>query len=298
MIVSPNDLIFLLELTRSKSISSAAKKMGLDQSTLSRQLASLEEKVGQSLFSRHRSGLEPSSYVKSLMDTAEKVELLVLGLRGFKLDQGMSPKGEVHISCPSSIADRMLAYHLSRFLKRYPGIKIRLSTSSHNFDLNKLECDLAIRIGKPTRGDTVNLKIVSSPLKFFGARGLVSNLSKVSIEKLPLILLKNEVKLLKDTFNQFDEGQVRVVSNSLATNLVAAERGAGALLIPEVFGFYLKSLDLIEVEGWSNPPVTIFMSSPKVVRRLPHVEAAWNWVKELFSSGPLPMKIVPALRSE
>ena len=281
--LSANDLIFLLELARSKSISSAAKKMGLDQSTLSRQLFSLESKLGRSLFSRHRSGLEPSSYVKSLLETAEKVELLVRGLREFDSCDYIKPQGQVHISCPSSIADRMLAYHLPEFLRANPLISIRLSTSTENYDLSKLECDIAIRVGKPSKGDVVNLRLINSPLKFFGPKSMSRDFQEVKIENLPLLCLKAEVQMVKRIFPQIKQSQIRLVSNRLSSNLIAAENGAGAVLIPEIFGSYLKTLDLIDVKDWPSPLVTIFMSSPKVVRKIPHIEATWNWIKRVFT---------------
>lgn len=224
MIVTANDLIFLLELTRAKSISSAAKKLGADQSTLSRQLSSLETRLGKSLFSRHRSGLEPTAYVKSLLVTAEKIEFLIWGLRKFDGVDDLSPQGEVHISCPSSIADRMIASHISDFLVTHPLVRIRLSTANEDFDINRLECDIAIRVGKPSRGDTVNLRLVNSPLKFFGHKAVARGMSKVKIENLPLLCLREEVPLVKRVFPQIKQSQIRLVSNRLASNLIAAER--------------------------------------------------------------------------
>ena len=281
-----DDLIFLLELTRAQSISSAAKKMGTDQSTISRQLQALEAKVGKNLFSRHRSGLEPTNFVKELLETAEKIELLVSNLRKFESTQNQGPSGEVHISCPSSIADRMLATHIPDFLNKYPMVRIRLSTANKEFDLNRLECDIAILVNKPSRGDTINIRLAHSPLKFFGHKMFTSGSAKAQLTSLPILCMQDEVSLLKKMAPQFDSIQIRLISNRLASNLIAAERGAGVVLLPEVFGLYLRTLNLIEVDSWPKLPVDIYMASPVAVRRLPHVDAAWGWVKSLFKTEP------------
>jgi DNA-binding transcriptional LysR family regulator len=279
-----DDLVFLLELTRAQTISSAAKKMGIDQSTISRQLQALEAKVGKNLFSRHRSGLEPTQLVKELLETAEKIELLVSRVRNFESTENRVPSGEVHISCTSAIADRMLAPHVPDFLNKYPMVRIRLSTTNKDFDLNRLECDIAILVDKPARGETFNLRLTYSPLKFFGHKIFTSDSGKVQLTSLPLLCMQHEVSLLKKMSPQFDSIQIRLISNRLTSNLIAAERGAGVLLLPEVFGLHLRTLNLIEVDSWPNLPAELYMASPKAVRRLPHVDAAWGWVKSVFKT--------------
>jgi DNA-binding transcriptional LysR family regulator len=259
--------------------------MGADQSTLSRQLQSLEIRLGRPLFSRHRLGLEPTSYVKNLLETAEKIEFLILGLRNFDPTHHQEPQGEVHISCPSSIADRMIASHLHDFINKNPLVRIRLSTANREFDLNRFECDIAILLDKPSKADSVNLRLTSSSLKFFGHKMFSSTYAKTQITSLPFVCLPDQVKLLKKIVSDINVDQFRLVSDRLASNIIAAERGAGVILLPEVFGLYLKSLNPIEVEGWPNIPVDIYMASPKAVRNLSHVNAAWLWIKHLFRNG-------------
>jgi len=180
----------------------------------------------------------------------------------------------------------MLASHIPDFLNKYPMVRIRLSTTNKEFDLNRLECDIAILVNKPSRGDTFNIRLSNSPLKFFGHKMFTSGTTKVQLTSLPILCMPDEVSLFKKMAPQLDSIQIRLISNRLASNLIAAERGAGVVLLPEVFGLYLKTLNLIEVDSWPNLPVEIYMASPKAVRKLPHVDAAWGWVKSLFKTEP------------
>lgn len=282
MKINADDLLLLLELYRAQSLSAAAKQLGVEQSTLSRKLSQLEEHLGYPLFSRHRSGLKPSRSVESMILWAEKIEVLVRGANKMNETRDEQIKAEVHVSCPSSIADRMIAPHLPQFLRQFPLIRVRLSTANEIFDLDKLECDIAIKVGKKPKGDSFSLKLIESPLKFFGTPGFVSAKGPARIEDLPLLLLNNEEVILQKISPHLQSHQIRLISNRLATNLIAAERGAGVLLLPEIFGRYLNTLEVIDVENWPSPPVTLYLASPRVVRRQPAVDVTWNWLKSLF----------------
>jgi hypothetical protein len=79
--------------------------------------------------------------------------------------------------------------------------------------------------------------------------------------------------------------QFRLSSDRIATCLKAAERGAGAVLIPEIFGTYLKTLSPLDVKGWTDPYLKIFLAAPRVARSLPRVTVTWDWIISLFKEG-------------
>jgi DNA-binding transcriptional LysR family regulator len=64
-------------------------------------------------------------------------------------DQGRY--GNVHITCPEAIADWILAPAQPQLLAAPPGIAVRITASDALLDLNRLDCDIALRIGnRPT----------------------------------------------------------------------------------------------------------------------------------------------------
>jgi DNA-binding transcriptional LysR family regulator len=285
MSLSAQDLNFLLLLARTKSLSRAARQVGVEQSTLSRQLTALEDRLGQRLFARHRFGLVPSSYVNDLIPWAEKLEIMVrmanhLGKKGEK-----DVEGEVHVFCLSAIADRMIASHAPEFLAQFPRLRLRVTSANDHLNLDQLQFDLAIKIGERPKGDVVSVKIMESPLKFFGSPELLTASGQVPAEDLEIICHEREVEFLRKHLPQLKKHQFRLISDRLATCLKAAERGAGTVVIPEIFGAYLRTLSPLEVQGWEGPSLKIFLASPRVVRKLPSVEVTWNWIISLFREG-------------
>lgn len=282
MSISAPDLALLLLITRSKSISRAARQTGVEQSTLSRQLSSLEDRLGRRLFTRYRYGLEPSSFVNELLPWAEKVERMVQMANHAGEEKKSEVEGEVHVSCVSSIADRMLAIHAPDFLAQHPHLSLRVTSARDSGDIDQLQFDVAIKIGERPKGDVVSVKIMESPLKFFCSPHVSISMSQVRIEDLKIVCHEREIEFLLKRFPQLKKNQFRLSSDRLATCLKAAEEGAGAVLIPEVFGTYLKTLSPLDVKGWSNPHLKIFLAAPRVARNLPRVEVTWDWIISLF----------------
>jgi DNA-binding transcriptional LysR family regulator len=71
--INASDLELLHLLLAAGTLTAAARRLWVEQSTLTRQLLQLEEKLGQSLFSRHRSGLVPTQKAIELKSWADQL---------------------------------------------------------------------------------------------------------------------------------------------------------------------------------------------------------------------------------
>ncbi|MFN7824911.1 MAG: LysR substrate-binding domain-containing protein [Pseudobdellovibrionaceae bacterium] len=200
-------------------------------------------------------------------------------------DQRREVEGEVHISCVSAIADRMLASHAPEFLAQHPRLRLRVTSARDSGDIDPPQFDLAIKIGERPKGDVVSVKIMESPLKFFGSPDLVVSRGQTPIEDLEIVCHEQEIEFIQKRFPQLKRSQFRLSSDRIATCLKAAERGAGVVLIPEIFGTYLKTLSPLDVKGWTDPYLKIFLAAPRVARSLPRVTVTWDWIISLFKEG-------------
>jgi DNA-binding transcriptional LysR family regulator len=72
--LTPTDLHTLLSLTRGGSLAAAGERLGLNASTVFRQLRRIERGLGQVLFERKRSGLAPVELALQLAEHAEQME--------------------------------------------------------------------------------------------------------------------------------------------------------------------------------------------------------------------------------
>src|SRR5258708_14936791 len=69
-----DDMPLFLALFRERNLLGAGRRLGLDASTASRRLASLEEATGARLFDRTRQGLAPTEAAEQMLPPAEEME--------------------------------------------------------------------------------------------------------------------------------------------------------------------------------------------------------------------------------
>lgn len=75
-----NDLRIFLEVARSKTLSSAAKQLGIDDSTVSRRIAQLEYHLGSALLERDYQGIHLTSRGEELLKYVQEMERGALSL--------------------------------------------------------------------------------------------------------------------------------------------------------------------------------------------------------------------------
>jgi LysR family transcriptional regulator, glycine cleavage system transcriptional activator len=130
-------------VARQLNFRAAAEELSLTQSAVSRQIQSLEEEVGASLFHRHTRAVELTSagatLLRSVLPSLERIDAAV---RQIRLTQG---RKTVSVTTFASMASMWLIPRLEAFQRAYPEIDIRVSTSEQLVDLDLSEFDLALR---------------------------------------------------------------------------------------------------------------------------------------------------------
>jgi DNA-binding transcriptional LysR family regulator len=276
------DLELLLVLHGHKTLTAAARALGIEQSTLSRQLAELEDRLGFVLFSRHRAGLFPSPRASSLLPLAEQQALLVRQANLCFLEHEKESLSPVHLTCPDVIADRILAPAYCSLLRTHPTLKLRITSSSDLVDLGQLDAHLAIRIGSPPRGDVVSVRISESPLRIYGHPRYLPRSGRASLRDLPLLHRSETESLDSRLLKRLAPDAISLASNRMTTCLLAAESGAGVVILPKRFGELLENLVEIPVERWPSPVLPIYLGAPRAVREQRSVRLVWDWVRSLF----------------
>jgi DNA-binding transcriptional LysR family regulator len=143
-----DDLRIFTKVAQFRSISQAARSLGMPNSTVSRRLSVLESKLGVSLLRRTtrrvtltEQGLEYFSHCNEPMTLLEDAEQTLT--RGQKI-----PEGKLRISVPVILSQDPFLKFLSGFLKAQPQIQIDLFITNIFLDLVAENIDVAIRFGE------------------------------------------------------------------------------------------------------------------------------------------------------
>lgn len=137
-------------VARRLSFSGAAEELFLTQSAVSRQIRSLEEELGATLFLRGTRHVELTPDGK-LLQTA--VESILDRLDG-TVRQIRSTRGRrvVNVTTFASFASLWLIPRLEAFQRAHPDMDIRVSAHDQLVDLEDSEVDIALRYATPGRG--------------------------------------------------------------------------------------------------------------------------------------------------
>lgn len=176
------------------SLSAASKALGLNQSTLGRQVNALENELGIVLFERVGKGLELTphgvellEYVREMSDAASKFSLSASG-------KSESLDGSVYITATLTMSYYILPKIIAKLKKKHPGITIEIIAKDSFSDLRKREADIAIRHAKPAHNDLIAKKIKSfdaylyaskSYLKIYGSYNILSKYNDAKFVGFP-----------------------------------------------------------------------------------------------------------------
>lgn len=168
-----NQLKAFLETAETGSLSAAARKLGLTQPTLSRQVAAIEQQMGVTLFERvgktmalTPTGLDLLEHARAMGAAAEALRLAATG-------RSEAVGGVVSVSATDAVAAHLLPPLLRQLREQEPGIAIEVISSNAISDLLRREADIAIRHVKPEQPELIARLIREATASFFASEDWV-----------------------------------------------------------------------------------------------------------------------------
>ena len=135
------------------SLTAAAEKLGVSQSSVSRQIAALENDMGVPLFQRHARGLLLTGPGMALREfTREMAGAAVIAESTLK-DAREKVIGDLKVTAPVAFGSTWLAPRLGAFADTYPETRLQIMLDDREYDLLKLEAECAIRLWAATHAD-------------------------------------------------------------------------------------------------------------------------------------------------
>lgn len=171
-----DDLRLFLAFARAGSMQAAAKALGVNQSTVQRRIAELEERVGRRLVERHLGGYRLTALGEEMRPAAEGVEAAVAAFERDLAARDKGVTGTIRLTCGSGVAACLRRTPLiDAFHARRPGLQIELVITDRVLDLSKGEADLALRVmireGGPKDEALVRRKITDVSWSVYASRG-------------------------------------------------------------------------------------------------------------------------------
>ena len=129
------------------SLSAAGRGMGLSQSMVTKHLASLEARLGVSLFHRTTRRLSITDAGRNYLESAERILADYDAANSSVAADRFEPRGMLRLNAPVSFGTRHIAPLLAEFSRRHPKLQVELGLNDRFVDLAEEGWDLAVRIG-------------------------------------------------------------------------------------------------------------------------------------------------------
>lgn len=140
-------LVLFSHINRLGSLTAAAQLLGLSRSSVSKQLAQLEQKVGARLLNRTTRSISLTEVGQGVLQQAQKVELALQTIEHISEGHQSEITGSLNISCSSAQGRVHLMPLITQFLSRYPKVSINVQLEDRFVDMVAENIDISVRIG-------------------------------------------------------------------------------------------------------------------------------------------------------
>lgn len=140
-------LVLFSHINRLGSLSAAAQLLGISRSSVSKQLAALEGKIGSRLFNRTTRKIVLTEVGRQVLQEAYKVELALQTIEHISEDSQSVIAGDLNVTCASAQGRVHLVPLITKFLAHYPKVNVNLQLDDRFVDMVAANLDVSIRIG-------------------------------------------------------------------------------------------------------------------------------------------------------
>lgn len=151
------------------SLSAAARRLGLTQPTLGRQIDRLEQGLRVALFLRASRGLVLTEAGARLLPDAQAMAAAAEAMARSASDVTDPGKGVVRITTSEIVGGAVLPPRLAPLMRAYPNLTLELVATNSAQDLLRRDADIAVRMVRPVQAALVARRIGQVELGLFGA---------------------------------------------------------------------------------------------------------------------------------
>lgn len=278
-------------VAESGSFTHAAARLEISQSAISRQISSLEERLGSSLFHRHARGLILTEQGELLFRTARQVFSELAMVQAEITENLKVTRGALKIASTIGFGTTWLAPRIHKFLNQFPETQLTLRLSDNPVDLSIHESDVAISSSVTEDGGLIYKELLCRPLNIYSSRDyLLKNgvpLKPEDLDHHRLIIFPDKSLLPYDHLNWIlhcgtppgIKREPYLSINNLYGIARAVEAGSGIACLPTYIAKKCNGLIQIlpEVEV---PHVTFYFVYSRQLKDSKRINQLWKFLSE------------------
>lgn len=234
LIMNWDDFRFFLAVHRTGGLLAAARRLGVNHTTVARRLTAMETSLGGPLVERSPRGARLTEAGRALLDHAERIEAEAMAASADVGAMRADISGSVRLATPEAFGAWLVAPNVWRLHAAHPALQLELVPEARRVNLTTREADLAVMLARPSQGRLLARRLADYRLGLYASRtyleahGAVTDLRELSDH--PLVWYIDELLDVPE-LRYFDEvaAGARTVfrSSSIAAQQAAVAAGLG-----------------------------------------------------------------------
>jgi DNA-binding transcriptional LysR family regulator len=139
-------MVVFAEVVTAGSFSAAARRLGVSNASVSREIARLERRLGAQLLRRTTRKMSLTEVGETFFARCQRVMDEIDQAAWSVGESQAEPRGGIRVAAPMSFGQRQLAPRLSAFLGRFPQVRLHVQLTDRLVDLVSERFDVAVRI--------------------------------------------------------------------------------------------------------------------------------------------------------
>ncbi len=282
-----DDYRFFVAVAVAGSLSSAARLLQVNTTTVLRRIASLEEGLRLRLFERRRSGYSLTADGAQLMQALEPIEQRLISL-GRDLQAGRDETRQiVKIAAGAVISSQILASVWARLMQSHPSIRLDIvpevpMMGGGGRGLPMRDIDLAIQLVRPTQGDMLVRKIGDLAYGLYAHADYLARYGPVAADlsgHRVIGFLESEAPLGPVWWMSRMERSAEIVARSAIADVraQAAVAGLGLTALPDLLARHYPGLQRLEAPT-AIGGLEIWLLARNDVAKMPHIRHVMDYV--------------------
>ena len=283
-----DDLKFFLEVARTRKASAAARRLGVDYTTVSRRITALETSLGTLLFEKSRNtGFALTHEGQGLLGYAESIESTLHQACEQVSGSGMALSGHVRMGCTEGFGSFFITPQLSYFVERFPAISVDILPLPHFISLSKREADIVIALERPEHGPYVCCKLCDYRLQLFATRGYLERNAPIQrreqLAAHPFISYVDDLAFSPELLylnHVAPNASAALRSTSVVAQYMAALQGRGLAILPCFLAAQDERLVPVLADEISITR-QFWMYCREDLKKLKRVTLLWDYIRQV-----------------
>lgn len=178
-----DDARLFLSFAREGSFSAAAKRLGVQHSTISRRIHALESQLSTPLVERSSTGSQLTLAGEELRATALRIEKEMLAFEATNSGQNDDATGELRVTAVANMASSILMPLFASFNKAHPQIDLRLEVTNNSVRLAERDADVALRQTNSPGETLIGTRLTTVASAVYGSKAYCEGVLKGKFEE-------------------------------------------------------------------------------------------------------------------